>query len=385
MRTDLFDYRLPPELIAQEPVTPRDASRLLVLPAAGPAGAVGRTAAIGRTAAMEHRAFRDLPEYLAPGDLLVLNQTRVLRARLLGRKTPSGGKVEVLLLRPLAAPAGFGSRAWDESWDWETLVRPGRRLPPGAELAFPGEGEPRLLGRITGRTPSGGRTVSFQPARSSETFGQAVEALGQVPLPPYITKPLADAERYQTIFAAVKGSVAAPTAGLHFTPEVFSALQAKGVPWAMVTLHIGLDTFRPVREEAVESHRMHSEWYEVPPQTAEAVAQCRGRGGRVVACGTTVVRTLEAAADPARSGLVRAGSGETDLFIHPGYRFRVVDLVVTNFHLPRSTLLMLVSAFGGRERILEAYREAARLRYRFYSFGDAMLIFPAASAEEGLS
>ena len=379
MRTDLFDYRLPPELIAQEPVTPRDASRLLVLPAAGPAGAVGRTAA------MEHRAFRDLPEYLAPGDLLVLNQTRVLRARLLGRKTPSGGKVEVLLLRPLAAPADFGSRAWDEFWDWETLVRPGRRLPPGAELAFPGEGEPRLLGRITGRTPSGGRTISFQPARSRETFGQAVEALGQVPLPPYITRPLIDAERYQTIFAAVKGSVAAPTAGLHFTPEVFSALQAKGVRWAMVTLHIGLDTFRPVREEAVESHRMHSEWYEVPPQTAEAVAQCRGRGGRVVACGTTVVRTLEAAADPARSGLVRAGSGETDLFIHPGYRFRVVDLVVTNFHLPRSTLLMLVSAFGGLERILEAYREAARLRYRFYSFGDAMLIFPASSAKEGLS
>ena len=385
MRTDLFDYRLPPELIAQEPVTPRDASRLLVLPAAGPAGAVGLTAA------MEHRTFRDLPEYLAPGDLLVLNQTRVLRARLLGRKTPSGGKVEVLLLRPLAAPAALaaptdvGSRAWDESWDWETLVRPGRRLPPGAELAFPGEGEPRLLGRITGRTPSGGRTVSFQPARSRETFGQAVEALGQVPLPPYITRPLADAERYQTIFAAVKGSVAAPTAGLHFTPEVFSALQAKGVRWAMVTLHIGLDTFRPVREEAVESHRMHSEWYEVPPQTAEAVAQCRGRGGRVVACGTTVVRTLEAAADPARSGLARAGSGETNLFIYPGYRFRVVDLVLTNFHLPRSTLLMLVSAFGGRERILEAYREAARLRYRFYSFGDAMLIFPAASAKEGLS
>ena len=385
MRTDLFDYRLPPELIAQEPVTPRDASRLLVLPAAGPAGAMGRTAAVGRTAPMEHRAFRDLPEYLAPGDLLVLNQTRVLRARLLGRKTPSGGKIEVLLLRPLAAPADAGSRAWDESWDWETLVRPGRRLPPGAGLAFPGEGEPRLLGRITGRTPSGGRTISFQPARSRETFGQAVEALGQVPLPPYITRPLIDAERYQTIFAAVKGSVAAPTAGLHFTPEVFSALQAKGVRWAMVTLHIGLDTFRPVREEAVESHRMHSEWYEVPPQTAEAVAQCRGRGGRIVACGTTVVRALEAAADPARSGLARAGSGETNLFIFPGYRFRVVDLVLTNFHLPRSTLLMLVSAFGGLERILEAYREAARLRYRFYSFGDAMLIFPASSAKEGLS
>jgi S-adenosylmethionine:tRNA ribosyltransferase-isomerase len=379
LRTDLFDYHLPPELIAQEPVTPRDASRLLVLPTAGPNGEMSRTAA------MEHRAFRDLPEYLAAGDLLVLNQTRVLRARLLGRKTPAGGKVEALLLRPLAGPADVGPRAWDESWDWETLVRPGRRLPPGAGLAFPAEGEPRLLGRVTGRTPSGGRTISFQPARSGETFGQVVEALGQVPLPPYITRPLVDAERYQTIFAAVKGSAAAPTAGLHFTPEVFSALQAKGVRRAMVTLHIGLDTFRPVREEAVESHRMHSEWYEVPLQTAEAVAQCRGRGGRVVACGTTVVRTLEAAADPARPGLVRAGSGETNLFIYPGYRFRVVDLVLTNFHLPRSTLLMLVSAFGGPERILETYREAARLRYRFYSFGDAMLIFPATSAKEGLS
>lgn len=359
----------------------------------------------GRT---EHRHFFDLPGYLEPGDLLVLNRTRVLRARLFGRKAETGGQVEVLLLRPAAAAAGEAATAvpaagpggtaqaeqgadWSENWTWEALVRPGRRIPPGTNLVFPDPGgEPRLLGQVAARTPSGGRVILFQPARTAESFGAAVEALGQVPLPPYITRQLTDPERYQTVFASVRGSVAAPTAGLHFTPAILDRLAERGVRRAEVTLHIGLDTFRPVREENVEEHRMHSEWYEVPPETAEAVRACRERGGRVAACGTTVVRTLESAALPgaadelpaARSsatpggGLVSAQAGETKLFIYPGYRFRVVDRILTNFHLPRSTLLMLVSAFGGTERTMEAYREAARMRYRFYSFGDAMLIFP---------
>ncbi len=364
--TSEFDYDLPPELIAQEPVEPRDASRLLVL---------------GGDGDLQHRTFRDLTGYLEAGDLLVLNQTRVLPARLFGRKVPSGGRVEVLLLRPAAtaaAGAGAGSvlplAVWGESWEWEALVRPGRRLQPGAELVF--GAVPRLYARVLSRTPAGGRVLSFRPALEGESFGRAAQALGEIPLPPYITHALADPERYQTVYASVQGSVAAPTAGLHFTPAVLEAARARGASLAKVTLHIGLDTFRPVREERLEDHRMHSEWYEVPPETAEAVAGCRERGGRVIACGTTVVRTLEAVADPDHPGRVRAGEGQTTLFIYPGYRFRVVDLVLTNFHLPRSTLLMLVSAFGGRERVMAAYQEAARLGYRFYSFGDAMLVFP---------
>ncbi len=369
MRTDEFDYHLPPELIAQQPVSPRDASRLMVLGPASPRGV------------LEHRTFRDLPRFLRRGDLLVLNQTRVLRARLIGRKSPTGGKVEVLLLRPAAA--GAHPRAWSESWEWEALVRPGRRVAPGAELVFGDEAKgPALYGRVVDRTASGGRVIAFRPGPDGGSFGRLVETLGHMPLPPYVTRPLANPDRYQTIFARVRGSVAAPTAGLHFTPRVFARLAEIGVEKALVTLHIGLDTFRPVREERVEDHRMHSEWYEVPPETAEAVAACRARGGRVVACGTTVVRTLEAAADPNHLGHVVAGSGRTDLFIFPGYRFKVVDVMLTNFHLPRSTLLMLVSAFGGTERILAAYREAARLDYRFYSFGDAMLVFPEAGREE---
>lgn len=364
MKTDQFDYDLPTELVAQEPMEPRDASRLLVLRADGD---------------LDHRIFRDLPDYIEAGDLIVLNQTRVLRARLFGRKVPGGGRVEVFLLRPVAGD-------WSESWEWEALVRPGRRVQPGVELVFDGPATaqaaavPRLHGRVTARTAAGGRVVSFRPAVAGESFGQAVEAMGQVPLPPYITRPLADPERYQTVYASVRGSVAAPTAGLHFTPGVLERLSAKGVAEARVTLHIGLDTFRPVREENVEDHRMHSEWYDVPAQTAQAVAACRDRGGKVVACGTTAVRTLEAASDPEAPGRVRPGAGQTALFIHPGYRFRVVDRVLTNFHLPRSTLLMLISAFGGTERIMAAYREAARLRYRFYSFGDAMFIFPGSPA-----
>ncbi|MCL6581056.1 MAG: tRNA preQ1(34) S-adenosylmethionine ribosyltransferase-isomerase QueA [Firmicutes bacterium] len=382
MRADLFDYDLPRELIAQEPVTPRDSSRLLVLL---PEGA-------GRP--WEHRVFRDLPEYLREDDLLVLNETRVLPARLLGRKVPGGGRVEVLLLRPAAGRVLARPGDWAGAWEWEVLVSPGRRVRPGTRIAFwerdqgdaaagaaagegepQGEEEPRLLGEVLERTQAGGRVVAFR-GRPGESFASAVAALGRVPLPPYITRPLDDAERYQTVYARVEGSAAAPTAGLHFTPEVFSRLGQRGVRVTAVTLHIGLDTFRPVREEEIEEHRMHSEWYEVSAEAARAVAECRERGGRVVACGTTVVRTLEAAADPEAPGLVRAGSGWTDLFIRPGYRFRVVDVLLTNFHLPRSTLLMLVAAFGGTERVLEAYREAVRQRYRFYSFGDAMLVFP---------
>jgi S-adenosylmethionine:tRNA ribosyltransferase-isomerase len=302
------------------------------------------------------------------------------------------------------AEAGAGAEAGaapldeTESWEWEALVRPGRRIQPGTELLFDtpparvaeaGSGEvrsgsretqahPRLFGRVVGRTSTGGRRIVFRPGQAGETFTRIIAALGQAPLPPYITQPLADPERYQTIFARVRGSAAAPTAGLHFTPRILESLRMKGVVQAMVTLHIGLDTFRPVREEEVENHRMHSEWYDVPPETAHAIAACRARGGQVVACGTTVVRTLESAAVPGGSGLVRAGSDRTPLFICPGYSFRAVDAILTNFHLPRSTLLMLVSAFGGRERVLAAYEEAARLGYRFYSLGDAMLVFPPA-------
>lgn len=381
MRADLFDYELPRELIAQEPVTPRDSSRLLVLLPEGPEGA-------GRP--WEHRVFRDLPEYLREDDLLVLNETRVLPARLVGRKVPGGGRVEVLLLRPAAGRVLARPGDWAGAWEWEVLVSPGRRVRPGTRIVFREgderdaavEGEPRLVAEVLERTEAGGRVVAFR-GRPGESFASAVAALGRVPLPPYITRPLADAERYQTVYARVEGSAAAPTAGLHFTPEVFSRLRQRGVRMTAVTLHIGLDTFRPVREQEIEEHRMHSEWYEVPAEGAQAVAECRERGGRVVACGTTVVRTLEAAADPEAPGLVRAGSGWTDLFIRPGYRFRVVDVLLTNFHLPRSTLIMLVAAFGGTERVLEAYREAVRQRYRFYSFGDAMLVFPDEAAVGG--
>lgn len=367
-------------MIAQAPVEPRDGARLLVLAPsrAGPDPGL-----------LEHRRFLDLPDYFESGDLLVLNETRVLPARLFGSKSGSGGRVEVLLLRPMAGeapldrtgtPAGEAPLDPAESWEWEALVRPGRRIQTGTELLFdtpPARvAESRLSGRVVGRTSGGGRRIVFRPGQAGETFARIIEALGQAPLPPYITRPLTDPERYQTIFARVRGSAAAPTAGLHFTPRILESLRQKGVSQAMVTLHIGLDTFRPVREEEVENHRMHSEWYDVPPETAQAIAACRARGGRVVACGTTVVRTLESVADPGGSGLVRAGSGRTRLFIYPGYSFGAVDAILTNFHLPRSTLLMLVSAFGGRERVLAAYEEAARLGYRFYSLGDAMLVFP---------
>ena len=340
MEVDLFDYELPPEAIAQTPVEPRDASRLMVLDR-------------GEQSIRHHR-FRDLPELLRPGDLLVFNDSRVIPARLFGRRAETGGRVEVFLLHPLG-----GDR-------WEVLVRPGRRALPGTVLVF---GQNELSATVEEKTPFGGRVVRFS---YTGDWRALLDRLGQTPLPPYIHKPLADPGRYQTVYARVDGSVAAPTAGLHFTPALLAALKERGIHSAYLTLHVGLGTFRPVSVARVEEHRMHAEFYTLPPATVEAIAAARARGGRVVAVGTTVVRTLEAAADA--EGNLTPGSGWTDLFIYPGFRFRVVEAMITNFHLPRSTLLMLVAAFAGREFILRAYREALATGYRFFSFGDAMLI-----------
>ncbi|HEY8531716.1 MAG TPA: tRNA preQ1(34) S-adenosylmethionine ribosyltransferase-isomerase QueA [Limnochorda sp.] len=344
-----FDYELPPEAIAQEPVEPRDASRLLVLHRDQ-----------GR---LEHRIFRDLPEYLRPPDVLVVNESRVRPARLVGEKEGTGGVVELLLLRP------------DPDGAWECLARPGRRLRPGHRLVF-GGGELRaeVLASLPG-SPAGVRRVRLEHEGSLD---EVLERLGKVPLPPYIHRELEDPERYQTVYAKEVGSAAAPTAGLHFTPELLDRIRAMGVQVVPVVLHVGLDTFRPVTEEEAEDHPMHQEYYAIPPETARAVNEARARGGRVVAVGTTSVRALESAAlraEEAGTGeRVAAGSGWTGLYIYPGYRFRAVDALITNFHLPRSTLLLLVSAFAGRETILEAYRVALAEGYRFYSFGDAMLI-----------
>ncbi len=349
MKTADFDYELPPEMIAQHPVEPRDASRLLVLHR--------------DTGAREHAHFYDLPRYLQPGDLLVANESRVIPARLYGRKK-TGGQVEVLLLRRL-----------DER-RWEALVG-GERIRAGLELIL-GQAEagevasaPALHAHISEARPDGVRVLEF-----AEEVEPLLEHLGVTPLPPYIHEPLADAERYQTIYARVAGSVAAPTAGLHFTPRLVEQLRQDGVRFAFVVLHIGLDTFRPVEVEELEEHRIHSEWCFISPEVAAAVAETRRAGRRVVAVGTTAVRALETAAQTGQGEMdpVAPFSGWTRLFIYPGYRFRAVDAMITNFHLPRSSLLALVSAFAGRERVLEAYEEAKEKGYRFYSFGDAMLI-----------
>jgi S-adenosylmethionine:tRNA ribosyltransferase-isomerase len=382
VQTSDFAYDLPPGRIAQTPTEPRDASRLMV---------VHREC--GR---LEHRTFRDIAEYLRPGDLLVLNQTRVIPARLFGYKAGTGGRVELLLLTPhdpqiqeaMGTPSpSSASPTPGDSQTWEALVR-GRGLRPGTTILFfhgPGENrtkrehairKPRATAEILAATSSGGRIVRFD---------QPVEALlndlGQVPLPPYIHQPLADPERYQTVYGQVEGSVAASTAGLHFTPELLFELRRLGVDLTFITLHIGLDTFRPVKEERVEDHSIHTEWFEVTALAAEQINRARLEGRRVVAVGTTVVRALESAAASCAPGGVACGwqtvsayAGPTDLFIVPGYQFRVVQAMITNFHLPRSTLLMLVSAFAGRELILHAYQEAIRHEYRFFSFGDAMLL-----------
>lgn len=349
MRMADFDYELPPEAIAQEPVEPRDASRLLVLHRGQ-----------GR---LEHRIFRDLPEYLRPQDVLVVNESRVRPARLVGEKEGTGGVVELLLLRP------------DPDGTWECLARPGRRVRPGHRLLF-GGGELRaeVLPSLAG-SPAGVRRVRLE---HEGLLDEVLERLGRVPLPPYIHRELADPERYQTVYAKETGSAAAPTAGLHFTPELLDRIRGMGVQVVPVVLHVGLDTFRPVTEDEAEEHPMHQEYYAIPPETARAVNEARARGGRVVAVGTTSVRALESAAlraeEEGTGERIAAGSGWTGLYIYPGYRFRAVDALVTNFHLPRSTLLLLVSAFASRETILEAYRVALAEGYRFYSFGDAMLI-----------
>jgi S-adenosylmethionine:tRNA ribosyltransferase-isomerase len=370
VRLELFDYPLPAARIAQHPVEPRDAARLLVLERAA--------------GTLSHRRFVDLPALLGPDDLLVFNDTRVLPARLRGRKE-TGGAVELLLLRRLAP-----SR-------WEALVKPGRRLPPGTRLHF---GNGALIATVAARHEDGTREVVLEaggpggrveewksggaeaPARSLPLFHSSTlpfgpradpdtlaAGLGEVPLPPYITERLADPERYLTVYARELGSAAAPTAGLHFTPRVLAAIEQRGVRRAFVTLHVGIATFRPVRTAAIEDHEMHVEHFHVPAATAAAIAGCRGR---VVAAGTTTARCLEAAAAGPRQ--VRPGAGATDLYITPGYRFQVVEALLTTFHMPRSSLLILVSAFAGREPIMRAYHEALAQGYRFLSFGDAMLI-----------
>lgn len=344
MRTDDFDYELPSGMIAQSPMEPRDACRLLVLDRS--------------SGQMDHREFRDFPEYLRPNDVLVVNETRVLPARLRGAKDETGGVVEILLLR----------EAYEDTW--ECLVKPGRRLKPGARVIF-GEGE--LTGFIVDvLEDSGGRLVRFSV--NSGTFLEAVHRLGEVPLPPYITRPVDDPELYQTIFSRDERSAAAPTAGLHFTPELLTAVEDSGARIARVELDVGIDTFRPVAEDDPVDHVIHREHFRVPSASADLINDARAKGGRIIAIGTTSVRALESAWSE-ETGRVEPAERFTDLFVLPGYRFQVVDALVTNFHVPRSTLLMMVSAFAGRELVMEAYGTALEKKYRFLSFGDAMLIF----------
>ena len=346
LRTGDFDYHLPPELIAQTPAEPRDSSRLLALHRRRPSDYI------------EHRRFRDLTDYLHAGDLMVFNRSRVIPARLHGVETRSGANTEILLVRRL------------EPGIWQALGRPGRRLRVGAEVVISShpQGEPadEVTVRILESHENGLRTVGV----SNEA---RLQSLGELPLPPYIKEKPDDPERYQTIYADAPGSVAAPTAGLHFTERMLESIRDLGVRTAWVTLHVGLDTFRPVHGEDIGEHKIHSEWFELPQDTADAINRARRDGNRIIAVGTTTVRTLEHVARKA-DGEIGATAGDADLFITPGHQFRLVDAMLTNFHLPRSTLLMLVSAFAGRERILTAYREAIEREYRFYSFGDAMLI-----------
>ena len=342
LKTSDFDYELPPELIAQAPIEPRDHSRLMVVDRVG-----------GR---IRHARFYDLPGYLRSGDLLVFNDSRVIPARLYGASVPSGARIELLLLERL----GGGS--------WRSLVKPGRRMRQGSEFQVEGAGR-TVTGRVAAVNGDGSRDVAL----SDE---EHLAEMGIVPLPPYIHEPLADPERYQTVYSRIEGSVAAPTAGLHFTPGLLDRIRETGAELAFVTLHVGYDSFRPLESEDIASHAMHSEYWQLGREAADAINRARADGRRVISVGTTAVRLLEhaAALKGSDEALLAAGSGRADLFIYPGYEFRVVDALVTNFHLPRSTLLMLTSAFAGRDLVLRAYREAADLRYRFYSFGDAMLI-----------
>jgi S-adenosylmethionine:tRNA ribosyltransferase-isomerase len=352
-----FDFHLPEELIAQAPADRRDGSRLLVAPRDG--------------SPVQHRLFSDLPGMLRSGDLLVVNDAKVIPARLLGKKAGTGGRVELLVVRP-AATQGMATALADapEALEWVCLGQASKGLKPGTCLVF----EAGLSAEVLEALGGGEVRVRFQ-AEGAASLSELLEAAGRLPLPPYISREpeAADAHRYQTVYARAAGAVAAPTAGLHFTEQTLAELARRGVQRASVTLEVGPGTFMPVREEAVDRHRMHAERFHIPEETAAAVRAAQAEGRRVVAVGTTVVRTLESATDPG-SGLVRAGWGESALFIRPGYTFRQVDALLTNFHLPRSTLVMLVSALLGRERMLAAYAEAVAHRYRFFSYGDAMFI-----------
>ncbi len=335
-----FYYDLPQELIAQDPLEDRSSSRLMVL---------NKT-----TGAIQHKIFSDIIDYLNPGDCLVLNNTKVIPARLFGVKEETGAHVEVLLLKR------------KENDCWECLVRPGKKLRPGAKVIF---GDGLLKGEITDVLDEGNREIHFI---YDGIFEEILDQLGQMPLPPYITHELKDKNRYQTVYAKYDGSAAAPTAGLHFTKELLQKVKDKGVQIAEVTLHVGLGTFRPVKVENVLDHHMHSEYYQITQEAADLINQTKANGKRVISVGTTSTRTLESAAD--ENGLVKAQSGWTQIFIYPGYQFKVIDCLITNFHLPESTLVMLVSALAGREHVLAAYEKAVEERYRFFSFGDAMFI-----------
>ena len=340
MKTSDFYYDLPEELIAQDPLEDRTASRLLVLDR--------------KTGAVEHKIFSDVIDYLNEGDCLVINNTRVIPARLIGEKEGTGGKVEVLLLK---------RRANDV---WETLVKPGKKLKPGAKITF---GDGRLRAEVLEVVEEGNRLVKFY---YEGIFEEILDSLGEMPLPPYITHKLEDKEMYQTVYAKFDGSAAAPTAGLHFTKELLNKIEEKGIKIASITLHVGLGTFRPVKVDDVNNHHMHTEWYEVNAEAAEIINETKRNGGRVICVGTTSCRTIESVAD--ENGYMKAKTGETDIFIYPGYKFKVMDGLITNFHLPESTLVMLVSAFAGKENVLSAYETAVKEKYRFFSFGDAMIL-----------
>ncbi len=340
MKTADFDYELPQELIAQDPLEQRDSSRLLILDK--------------KTGERTHRIFHDIIDYLHEGDCLVINNTKVIPARLIGEREGTGGKVGVLLLK----------RKTDNVW--ETLVKPGKKARPGMRLSFGGG---LLHAEVQEVVDEGNRLIRFE---YEGIFEEILDQLGQMPLPPYITHQLKDKNRYQTVYAKYEGSAAAPTAGLHFTQELLQQIQEKGVKIARVTLHVGLGTFRPVKVDDVTQHHMHTEFYHVSQEAADIINETKKQGGRVICVGTTSCRTIESAAD--EQGVVQATEGDTDIFIYPGYKFKVLDCLITNFHLPESTLLMLVSALAGKDNIMAAYKEAVEMKYRFFSFGDAMFI-----------
>lgn len=340
MKKQDFYYELPEELIAQDPLADRSSSRLLVLDR--------------QSGAVSHHVFREILDYLQEGDCLVINDTKVIPARLIGSKVGTEAKVEVLLLKR------------KENNIWETLVKPGKKARPGVKISF---GDGLLVGEVLEVVEEGNRLVQFS---YEGIFEEILDRLGQMPLPPYITHQLQERERYNTVYAVHEGSAAAPTAGLHFTPELLQEIEKKGVDIARVTLHVGLGTFRPVKAEEITDHHMHSEFYQIQEEAAEKINRAKSGTGRVICVGTTSCRTVESAAD--ENGRIQAGSGWTEIFIYPGYRFKVLDGLITNFHLPESTLIMLVSALAGREQVMKAYEEAVEERYRFFSFGDAMYI-----------